>query len=548
VKITVDPAIMPLHEGTVSALVSSPAVAGKAAREILHIDVLPNANEFFEMQWLSEPVVPRTASPAATGVQGRESGAYDEELIRQMSEIYGAEYMKQFELSNTTEPTKEVETTRPGAAPRADTRSSPDTRGRGRTARTDSSPYGAASPTNIYGGPVQSESERGFGPSATVKLTIQLPPEVSPAAQEFMRALVENLRTTLYDAYSQHITELEALLRVVESRRHALETGVREGAVPDPAEKKVKEQLDTIVDLSVLEPAMPAAEAMEVLRKSVDPPLQIVVLWRDLEIMPASPIEIGGLSSVRLATALEVLLQALSAGRPQLLSYQIKGNVITIATAQTLGGPAQPAAEFQVEVDVTALAAEKTDLTRKIQALYVDLATQEAREKAISKQIAIITEEAAKRADRDEIARELENLVQISTMNMVEIKKAVDAGRATPTEMWQAQESLTRAKIEFARRREELSKSAGGGQLEAFNKELSQMAVERAAKETQQAVLKQQLARVERDLARASAFDAAAARTRVIREALDIMARRMADLQTRIANLQPPMVTMIGAN
>jgi hypothetical protein len=34
----------------------------------------------------------------------------------------------------------------------------------------------------------------------------------------------------------------------------------------------------------------------------------------------------------------------------------------------------------------------------------------------------------------------------------------------------------------------------------------------------------------------------------VIREALDIMARRMADLQTRIANLQPPMVTMIGAN
>jgi hypothetical protein len=72
------------------------------------------------------------------------------------------------------------------------------------------------------------------------------------------------------------------------------------------------------------------------------------------------------------------------------------------------------------------------------------------------------------------------------------------------------------------------------------------MAVEKAAKETQQAVLKQQLAGVERDLKQAAAFDPA--RTRVVRETLDILARRSAELQTRITNLQPPTVTMIGAN
>jgi hypothetical protein len=31
-------------------------------------------------------------------------------------------------------------------------------------------------------------------------------------------------------------------------------------------------------------------------------------------------------------------------------------------------------------------------------------------------------------------------------------------------------------------------------------------------------------------------------------EALDIASRRVGELQRRIANLQPPMVTMIGAN
>ena len=85
--------------------------------------------------------------------------------------------------------------------------------------------------------------------------------------------------------------------------------------------------------------------------------------------------------------------------------------------------------------------------------------------------------------------------------------------------------------------------------MDTFNKELSQMAVERAGKEAERGVLDQRLADVQRELARVPVYDpAATTRMRIIREASDIMERRMAELQTRIANLQPPTVTMIGAN
>ena len=88
----------------------------------------------------------------------------------------------------------------------------------------------------------------------------------------------------------------------------------------------------------------------------------------------------------------------------------------------------------------------------------------------------------------------------------------------------------------------------GGGQLEEFNKELSRMAIDKAEKEAQLQIVRRQLDEVQRRLAQALAFDPEAVRLRLAQEALDITGRRVAELQARMANLQPPMVTMIGAN
>jgi len=76
----------------------------------------------------------------------------------------------------------------------------------------------------------------------------------------------------------------------------------------DPEDMAVYEQLDKVVDLSSLTRTMPLSEAIEVIRNAVDPPLRIVVLWRDLyenggEIEPTTPINMDGLPAVRLDRA-----------------------------------------------------------------------------------------------------------------------------------------------------------------------------------------------------------------------------------------------------
>jgi general secretion pathway protein D len=107
----------------------------------------------------------------------------------------------------------------------------------------------------------------------------------------------------------------------------------------DPADVAVYQQLDRIIDLSRLTPTMPFGEAIDILRNSVDPPLKIVVLWRDLqdnaETDRTTPINMDRLPSVRLGTGLENLLKAITSGTTN-LGYVVDSGVITIGRTESL--------------------------------------------------------------------------------------------------------------------------------------------------------------------------------------------------------------------
>lgn len=103
----------------------------------------------------------------------------------------------------------------------------------------------------------------------------------------------------------------------------------------------VYKQLDTLVDLTALTPDTPLSEAIEIIKNSVDPPLKIVVRWKDLAdnayIEPDTVIGMQGLSGIPVGKALKELLNTVSGGIAN-IDYAVEDGIITIATKTSLPG------------------------------------------------------------------------------------------------------------------------------------------------------------------------------------------------------------------
>ena len=91
---------------------------------------------------------------------------------------------------------------------------------------------------------------------------------------------------------------------------------------------------------STFTPEMPFSEAIDILRNSTKPPLNIVVLWKDLEnnadIYRDTPIGMDGVSKVPLRTHLKLLLMSVSGSGVEKLRYVVEDGVIIIATQGSL--------------------------------------------------------------------------------------------------------------------------------------------------------------------------------------------------------------------
>jgi hypothetical protein len=85
---------------------------------------------------------------------------------------------------------------------------------------------------------------------------------------------------------------------------------------------------------------MPLSEAIDILRNSTFPKLNIVVLWKDLEenadIYPETPIGIDGVAGVPLSRHLKSLLDGVSGGAQEKLGYVVDEGVVVILTSGNL--------------------------------------------------------------------------------------------------------------------------------------------------------------------------------------------------------------------
>jgi hypothetical protein len=103
--------------------------------------------------------------------------------------------------------------------------------------------------------------------------------------------------------------------------------------------KSARVQLNTGSGLSAIRPEMPFSEAVDNFRNLANPPLNIVVLWKDIEensdVDRHTPVGIEPFPGVSFAKNLELMLMSVS-GDPKTLGYTVDKGVITIATQNFL--------------------------------------------------------------------------------------------------------------------------------------------------------------------------------------------------------------------
>lgn len=106
-----------------------------------------------------------------------------------------------------------------------------------------------------------------------------------------------------------------------------------------PPEVDIRSRLAQVVDLSSLIKDTPFNDALEILRNSVEPPLELVVFWEDLwenaYISPDTPINMQFLGVIQVRKALELLLKH-SSSRLSEVGFAVEDGFIVIATREFL--------------------------------------------------------------------------------------------------------------------------------------------------------------------------------------------------------------------
>ncbi|HSW02601.1 MAG TPA: hypothetical protein VLI39_20730 [Sedimentisphaerales bacterium] len=470
VRITLDPAIMPLNPETVENLIASSAVVGQATRKVLGRDPDETGiRQNIEMEWLE-------GGPYGGAQAGRFSGEQERysDTQQQLERLYGKDVVGKMLGPQSTPSNK------PNSAgdSQPDDRNAPKPQGRQEGAGYGGG-YGVMGGGGMGGGmggmggmgggmmggggsgggmmggmgmgglgtrygyraraePSRTESVQQ---SATLRLFVQLPDGVKLAAEEFLNAIVANLHDSLRYAFERYESDLQDVV-------------IRAQAQRDNA----------------------AEELSRLLGDGVDPTM--------------------------------------------------------------------------VPVDIADLIARRRELTRILQDTVINLEIMNARRRAIEEQIAVTRKELNEKQAGDEIMETLDRIVQNNHELLANLEKQVQAGRAPESEVIKAQENVMKARIELARRREELAKSVGGEQLSRFSNELSQMAIDTAESRARTEMLQQQLRGTQKQLDQVSQFDPKAAAIRVAKETLETAEHRAGELKRRLADLDlnPPMVTVLGAN
>ena len=442
-KVTTAEAVLPLNEFAIDYLLRSSGVAGRAAREIL--DVSPDVvSELFEI----EEIFGVDSLLGGFGGGGYGGGGYGGGLggmnlpadATPGAYGYGTTSTSRSTRPTTTAPARTPTRTPTARTPRPGTRTAtPTTRTTTPTRRpptrtpTPTRPTPRRTPTVTN--PLPSTTEQ----TILFRLHVGLPNEAKPAAEEFMVALIDNLRSALREAFDQYSAKLNKQLKLADK------------------------------------------EAIQVEHQLV---------------------------------AMQAELRAISDSR-DLSRYAILRDI--------------------------------SSLRQKLQSTNMQRASDETLYEATAKRIAETKDKRKQRADNDSITSELRLMLNVHERGLQEAQKLYDAGNASLANIQDLKEKIVRAKIELAQRREQIINPAGGVEISSLNDELATLSIQTDLAQQEMKILEVQLEEAKGLLKIADKYELLSLKADIVKQNLEETLLWRARLGRNIRSIQPPDVTVIGA-
>lgn len=187
-----------------------------------------------------------------------------------------------------------------------------------------------------------------------------------------------------------------------------------------------------------------------------------------------------------------------------------------------------------------------TLLNAHLQDLQVDRALQEARRDSVLKRIAEIREDADRILRDDTIATELGQIINRRVGELKNAKGKVDAGMLPQGDLAALEDKLAMAKIDLARRREELAKTGSAAGLAQLTAELTTITLERDRMEAREQQLRRQLDQARAMLERSSDYERLEIKCDIARKNLMEAETANSKASQRLRMFQMPTITVVG--
>lgn len=187
------------------------------------------------------------------------------------------------------------------------------------------------------------------------------------------------------------------------------------------------------------------------------------------------------------------------------------------------------------------------DIRQMLQTAKMEQASNSALIEATTKRIAGEQARRKELVENDPIAKEFKSILDMHERRLKDTQKLYEAGRASTADMEDIREKNIRARIELAQRQEEVSNPPGSLRLSSLNVDVGDLSTKVALAQQEIRSFGKQLEEAEDMLKMADTYELLSLKADIARQNLEETLLWRARLGRNIRSIQPPDVTVIGA-